>query len=129
MRLVRIIGADLVHLLPGLGSHGVVGVTERYHQLDRLLPRYPEDVLDLLIIQPAYDAGIKPLAACCQREVTHGDTDVDLVVYDSNGNRICSSTRGGDREYCRWTPAWTGEFTVRVSNYGRVYNAVTMVTN
>lgn len=61
--------------------------------------------------------------------VGDGDTDVDLVVYDSNGNRICSSTRGGDREYCRWTPAWTGEFTVRVSNYGRVYNAVTMVTN
>jgi len=58
-----------------------------------------------------------------------GDTDVDLIVQDANGNEICRSTRGGDREYCQWTPAWTGEFTIKVANYGRVYNDVTFLTN
>lgn len=61
--------------------------------------------------------------------VGDGDTDVDLVIYDSNGNRVCVSTREGDREYCRFTPAWTGTYTVRVSNYGRVYNSVTVLLN
>ena len=58
-----------------------------------------------------------------------GYTNVDLVVYDANGNRICSSTRGGDREYCSWTPAWTGNFTVRVTNYGSSYNDVAVLVN
>ncbi len=58
-----------------------------------------------------------------------GDTDVDMVVYDANGNRVCTSARRGDREYCSWTPAWTGNFTVRVTNYGAVYNDVAMLVN
>lgn len=58
-----------------------------------------------------------------------GDTDVDITVYDANGNRICSSTRSGDREYCSWTPAWTGDFRIRVTNYGSVYNDVALLVN
>lgn len=58
-----------------------------------------------------------------------GYTNVDLVVYDASGNQICSSTRGGDREYCSWTPAWTGDFRVRVTNYGGTYNDVAVLVN
>jgi hypothetical protein len=58
-----------------------------------------------------------------------GDTDVDIAIFDERGNRICSSTRSGDREYCSWTPAWTGNFTVRVTNYGSVYNDVAVLIN
>lgn len=58
-----------------------------------------------------------------------GDTDVDLHVYDQNGNLMCSSTAGSDREYCRWTPAWTGAFTIRVENLGSVYNDIRVTTN
>lgn len=61
--------------------------------------------------------------------VGDGDTDVDLKIIDQNGNVICESTRNGDREYCSWTPAWTGTFKVQLTNYGRVYNAVTLVVN
>jgi len=61
--------------------------------------------------------------------VGDGDTDVDVAIYDQNGNRVCASTRGGDREYCSWTPAWTGNFTVRVTNYGRVYNNLALLVN
>jgi len=58
-----------------------------------------------------------------------GDTDLDLYVYDQNGNRICSDTDNTDTMICRWTPAWTGSFTVKIKNYGRVYNNYVIRTN
>ena len=61
--------------------------------------------------------------------VGDGDTDVDLFIYDENGNEICSSTGSDDREYCRWTPRWTGTFTIELRNFGGVYNAVNVLTN
>lgn len=61
--------------------------------------------------------------------VGDGDTDLDLYVYDGNGNLICSDTDLSDRTYCGWTPRWTGEFTVKVVNRGRVFNRYTFVTN
>mgnify|MGYP005851771131 CR=1 FL=1 len=54
--------------------------------------------------------------------VGDGDTDLDLEIIDENGNTICEQTSYSDREYCRWNPAWTGRFTIRVTNYGYVYN-------
>lgn len=58
-----------------------------------------------------------------------GDTDLDLFVYDGNGSEICRSTTYSDREFCRWTPAWTGNFTIRVENYGGVYNRAEVYVN
>ena len=58
-----------------------------------------------------------------------GDTDLDLYVYDQNGNQICSDTDNTDTMLCQWTPAWTGTFTVKIKNYGRVYNNYMMRTN
>lgn len=58
-----------------------------------------------------------------------GDTDLDLEIYDANGNLICESTSFSDREYCRFMPRRTGAFTIRVLNYGDVWNDARITTN
>lgn len=61
--------------------------------------------------------------------VGDGDTDLDLYIYDENGNLIVSDTGYTDRCYVRWCPRWTGNFLVRVVNRGGVYNNFTIATN
>jgi hypothetical protein len=58
-----------------------------------------------------------------------GDTDLDLYVYDSNGNLIEYDEGRSDDCYVRWTPKWTGGFTIDVVNRGRVYNQFEIATN
>lgn len=58
-----------------------------------------------------------------------GDTDLDLFIYDGNGNLIASDTDSLDFCVCSWTPRWTGEFTVVVMNLGSVYNEFDIATN
>jgi hypothetical protein len=58
-----------------------------------------------------------------------GDTDLDLYVYDSNGNLITSDTDYSDDCYVRWIPAWTGRYTIRIVNRGPVYNRFVILTN
>lgn len=61
--------------------------------------------------------------------VGDGDTDLDLYVYDENGNLVCKDDDRTDTMLCEWTPAWTGDFTVKIKNLGGVYNAYEMATN
>lgn len=58
-----------------------------------------------------------------------GDTDLDLFIYDANGNLVASDTDYGDDCLCIWTPRWTGNFKIKIKNYGRVYNCYTLRTN
>lgn len=58
-----------------------------------------------------------------------GDTDLDLSIYDENGNFITSDTDGTDDCVVSFTPRWTGNFKVKIKNYGRVYNSYVLVTN
>ena len=58
-----------------------------------------------------------------------GDTDLDLYVYDSNGNLIAKDTDYSDDCYVRWIPAWTGRYTIRIVNRGLVYNRFVILTN
>lgn len=58
-----------------------------------------------------------------------GDTDLDLYVYDSNGNLICKDDDYTDDCYCRWTPKWTGTFRIEIKNRGSVYNKYVIATN
>ena len=58
-----------------------------------------------------------------------GDTDLDLYVYDSNGNLIASDEDDSDDCYVRWTPRWTGRFIIKVVNRGGVYNHFGIATN
>ena len=58
-----------------------------------------------------------------------GDTDLDLLVYDENQNLVCSDTDYTDRTVCSFTPAWTGNFRVTISNVGYVWNQYVLRTN
>ena len=58
-----------------------------------------------------------------------GDTDLDLYVYDSNGNYITGDESYSDDCYVRWRPAWTGRFIVKVVNRGPLYNRYVLLTN
>lgn len=58
-----------------------------------------------------------------------GDTDLDLYVYDSNGNLIARDTDYTDDCYVRWVPAWTGRYIIRIVNRGPVYNRFVILTN
>lgn len=55
-----------------------------------------------------------------------GDTDLDLYIYDENGNLIESDTDSLDTMLCSWTPKWTGKFKIKIKNLGSVKNYYTM---
>jgi hypothetical protein len=58
-----------------------------------------------------------------------GDTDLDLFLYDENGNLIAKDDDYSDDCYVRFKPKWTGPFTVKVVNRGSVYNKYVLLTN
>ena len=58
-----------------------------------------------------------------------GDTDLDMYVYDENGNLIGKDDDYSDDCYVSWYPKWTGTFTVKVVNRGKVYNDYYLITN
>jgi hypothetical protein len=57
-----------------------------------------------------------------------GDSDLDLWIYDENGNLICRANSRRDDEGCRWNPRWTGPFRIEVRNLG-VANRYQLWTN
>ncbi len=58
-----------------------------------------------------------------------GDTDLDLYIYDENGNLITYDNSYGDDCLVSFTPRWTGVFIIKIKNLGRVYNRYCMGTN
>jgi hypothetical protein len=58
-----------------------------------------------------------------------GDTDLDLYIYDENDNLVARDTDNSDYCIAEWLPRWTGEFTIKVVNHGRVYNDFAIITN
>jgi hypothetical protein len=61
--------------------------------------------------------------------VGDGDTDLDLYIYDENGNLIESDTDSTDNCFVSWRPRWTGSFRIEIKNLGRVYNDYVLITN
>ena len=59
----------------------------------------------------------------------NGNTDLDLYVYDANGNLIGSDSDYSDDCLVRWVPAWSGTFTIKVVNRGIYNNAFVILTN
>ncbi len=59
----------------------------------------------------------------------NGATDLDLYVYDENGNLIASDADYSDDCYVCWTPRWTGNFIIKVVNCGRYNNYYNIATN
>ena len=58
-----------------------------------------------------------------------GDTDLDLYIYDENGNLITYDNDYTDNCVCTFTPRWTGTFVIKIVNRGRVYNNYVLRTN
>jgi hypothetical protein len=58
-----------------------------------------------------------------------GDTDLDLYVYDENGNLVAKDDDNSDDCMVRFIPRWTGPFTVKVVNRGHYANRYTLGTN
>lgn len=57
------------------------------------------------------------------------DTDLDLYVYDENGNLVAKDDDLSDHCLVRWVPKWDGKFYIRIYNRGGVYNNYVMATN
>ncbi len=58
-----------------------------------------------------------------------GDSDIDLYVYDENGNLVAKDDDYSDDCLVRFTPRWTGRFTIKVVNRGKYANRYTIGTN
>jgi hypothetical protein len=50
------------------------------------------------------------------------DTDLDLFVYDANGNLVCQDLSYDDNEYCSWWSNRRQTYTIQVQNLGNVWN-------
>ena len=50
------------------------------------------------------------------RIAAKGDGDIDLYVYDENGNEIAHDSDDDHVPVAQWTPRWTGRFTVKIVN-------------
>jgi hypothetical protein len=58
-----------------------------------------------------------------------GVTDLDLYVFDENGNLIEKDDDSTDRCFVSWTPKWTGPFVIKVVNRGYLANRFVIRTN
>lgn len=59
----------------------------------------------------------------------NGSTDLDLYVYDENGNLVDKDDDYSDDCYVCWTPRWTGNFIIKVVNRGSYNNYYNIATN
>ena len=58
-----------------------------------------------------------------------GSTDLDMYVYDENGNLIDYDEGNSDDCLIRWNPKWTGSFIIKIRNLGNVWNRYAIVTD
>lgn len=58
-----------------------------------------------------------------------GDGDIDLYIYDENGNEVAHDNDDDGNPVVTWAPRWTGKFTVRVKNAARYAVDYVLVTN
>jgi len=61
--------------------------------------------------------------------VGDGYTDLDLYIYDENGNLIDFDDDSTATCLCEWVPKWTGKFTIKIKNRGSVYSDYVLATN
>lgn len=65
------------------------------------------------------------------RVALHGDgrTNLDLLVYTSDGKLVVSDTGESDACLVDWTPTETARFIIKVRNIGARQNTYTLLTN
>lgn len=99
------------------GSRGRIGGAVR--ELSRLPGGYSD------VYQIPYYGGVMAEIAI----VGDGDSNLDVLVTDENGNTICYDVSYSDKVYCSWVPIWNGNFNVLVENNGRTRNSYYLMTN
>lgn len=99
------------------GSRGRVGGASK------TLSRLPAGARDTWKI-PFYGNSYAEIAV-----IGDGDTNLDVLVSDENGNTICYDVSWSDKVYCDFVPAWNGYFIVTVENGGRIRNSYYLLTN
>lgn len=63
-----------------------------------------------------------PAGHCAVVLAGDGDTNLQLLVVDRQGNLVCSRTAQGDDKACEWDTDAASVCTVEVKNLGAVYN-------
>lgn len=58
-----------------------------------------------------------------------GDTNLDVLVSDENGNTVCFDSSWTDKVGCDFVPAWNGYFYITVQNTGEARNSYYLMTN
>jgi hypothetical protein len=58
-----------------------------------------------------------------------GSTDLDLFVFDDQGNRVACDTDPTDDCLVIFVPRWTGRYTIVIRNLGSVPNIYDLTTN
>lgn len=91
-------------------------------------PRYSDDCVNANSTD-SYNIRFRGGELAIVTVIGDGDTDLDLYIYDENGNLVDSDTDYTDDCVCTWTPKWTGNFNIRIKNRGSVYNCYKMRTN
>ena len=113
----NLVAAVLFALLPTTAFAGAVGGPQMGST------QVKAEATDAYVVQ--FEAGQSAEVAI----VGDGDTDLDLYIYDENGNLVASDLGSTDSAYVSWTPKWTGAFRIEVKNRGSVYNEYAIVTN
>lgn len=111
--------ADLVALANDVSASGSRGATGGPGRKTTVVSRGQTDV---------YRVNFKGSEPALVLVSGDGDSDLDLFVLDENGNQVCKDDDATDDMICRWTPKWTGQFTIRVKNLGMA-NEYTIVHN
>ncbi len=58
-----------------------------------------------------------------------GDTELDLLICDTDGNVITQDVRHAEKCYVSWKPEESKLFVIRIRNNGLVFNNMTMYHN
>ncbi|MCW2314353.1 hypothetical protein [Rhodoferax antarcticus] len=111
--------ADLVALANDVAASGSRGATGGPGRKTTVVSRGTADVYRVRF------NGNEPAMVLASGD---GDSDLDLYVLDENGNTVCKDEDTTDTLLCRWTPKWSGVFTIRVKNLGMA-NQYTLVHN
>lgn len=99
------------------GSRGRIGGASR------TLSRLPAGQTDRWKV-PFYGRSYAEVAV-----IGDGDSNLDVLITDENGNTICYDVSWSDKLYCDFVPAWNGNFFITVQNVGRKRNSYYLLTN
>ncbi|HMO09097.1 MAG TPA: hypothetical protein PKD10_15830 [Paracoccaceae bacterium] len=99
------------------GSRGRIGGASR------TLSRLPGGSTDVWKV-PFYGNSYAEVAV-----VGDGDSNLDVLITDENGNTVCYDVSWSDKVYCDFVPRWNGFFFITVQNTGRKRNSYYLLTN